>query len=325
MDQPTSGANRKPQPSTPRAAWNASGVWLLLVLLMALAFLWFAGNDRTAKVISYDFFRKQLDAGNIKQVEFTDHELTGKFKTAPEPKTDNKTDNKIDRAEAKVGGEESLAFRVILSPLVGEDLDKQLLAKGVRIEATRATDSAGLLLIVYMVVTVLLFAGVWMMFRRARDQFMGGGILSGFAKSPAKRYETNNKPITFADVAGLEGVKNDLQEVVEFLKNPAKFQRLGGRVPKGVLLMGPPGTGKTLLARAVAGEAGRAVLFDLAAPNSSRCSSASAPAASATCSKRPRKPRPRSCSSTKSTPSAGSAAPGWAAVTTSASKRSTRS
>ena len=144
----------------------------------------------------------------------------------------------------------------MLSPLVGEDLDKELLAKGVRIEAAHPTDSAGLLLIVYMVVTVLLFAGVWMMFRRARDQFMGGGILSGFAKSPAKRYENGNKPITFADVAGLEGVKNDLQEVVEFLKNPAKFQRLGGRVPKGVLLMGPPGTGKTLLARAVAGEAG---------------------------------------------------------------------
>jgi cell division protease FtsH len=95
-----------------------------------------------------------------------------------------------------------------------------------------------------------------MMFRRARDQFMGGGILSGFSKSPAKRYEASSNPITFANVAGLEGVKNDLEEVVDFLKNPEKFQRLGGRVPKGILLMGPPGTGKTLLARAVAGEAG---------------------------------------------------------------------
>ncbi|HEV3136979.1 MAG TPA: ATP-dependent zinc metalloprotease FtsH, partial [Pirellulales bacterium] len=108
----------------------------------------------------------------------------------------------------------------------------------------------------YMVGTVLVFGFVYVMFRRARDQFMGGGILGGFSKSPAKRYETTNKPVTFADVAGLEGVKHDLQEVVEFLKNPEKFQRLGGRVPKGILLMGPPGTGKTLLARAVAGEAG---------------------------------------------------------------------
>jgi cell division protease FtsH len=80
--------------------------------------------------------------------------------------------------------------------------------------------------------------------------------LSGFSKSPAKRYENGKQRITFEDVAGLEGVKNDLQEIVEFLKNPEKFQRLGGRVPKGTLLMGPPGTGKTLLAKAVAGEAG---------------------------------------------------------------------
>ena len=248
MDQPTSGPSPKPQQSTPRAAWNASGMWLLLLLLVALAFLWFAGYDRSLKLITYDVFRKQLKADNIKQVEFTDHELTGKFKEPPEPKS--------DKSDAKAGGEETLGFRVILSPLVGEDLDKELLEHGVRVEAAHSTDSAGLLLIVYLVVTVLLFAGVWMMFRRARDQFMGGGILSGFSKSPAKRYETNKKPITFADVAGLEGVKHDLQEVVEFLKNPAKFQRLGGRVPKGVLLMGPPGTGKTLLARAVAGEAG---------------------------------------------------------------------
>jgi cell division protease FtsH len=87
------------------------------------------------------------------------------------------------------------------------------------------------------------------------DQMMGGGFLTGFSKSPAKRYEPSGQTITFKDVAGLEGVKSDLQEVVEYLQSPEKFQRLGGRVPKGVLLNGPPGTGKTLLARAVAGEA----------------------------------------------------------------------
>ncbi|MGH9314233.1 MAG: ATP-dependent zinc metalloprotease FtsH, partial [Vicinamibacterales bacterium] len=104
--------------------------------------------------------------------------------------------------------------------------------------------------------SLFLFFGIWMMFRRTRDQFMGaGGMLTGFGKSPAKRYEGAKQPITFADVAGLEGVKDDLQELVEFLKNPEKFQRLGGRIPKGTLLMGPPGTGKTLLAKAVAGEA----------------------------------------------------------------------
>ncbi|MEO2023589.1 MAG: ATP-dependent zinc metalloprotease FtsH, partial [Pirellulaceae bacterium] len=102
-------------------------------------------------------------------------------------------------------------------------------------------------------VGILLF--FWISYRRSQSQLMGGGFLSGFSKSPAKLYETTEEPITFKDVAGLQGVKADLAEIVDYLKDPTKYQRLGGRVPKGVLLNGPPGTGKTLLARAVAGEA----------------------------------------------------------------------
>ena len=112
------------------------------------------------------------------------------------------------------------------------------------------------MLFVYVLVLGGLFVGVAFLFRRARDSFFSGGLTGSFAKSGARRYDASGKPITFADVAGLEGVKHDLQEIVDFLRNPAKFQRLGARVPKGVLLMGPPGTGKTLLGRAVAGEAG---------------------------------------------------------------------
>ena len=102
---------------------------------------------------------------------------------------------------------------------------------------------------------ILIFMVISM--RRSQSQMMGGGgFLSSFSRSPAKRYESSEKPITFKDVAGLEGVKADLGEIVEFLKDPSRFQKLGGRVPKGALLIGPPGTGKTLLARAIAGEAG---------------------------------------------------------------------
>jgi cell division protease FtsH len=107
-----------------------------------------------------------------------------------------------------------------------------------------------------MTVTVGLFLFFWMWLRRQQNQMMGGGFLSGFGKSTARRYEGSRQAVTFKDVAGIESVKADLMEIVEFLKTPKKFQKLGGRVPKGVLLNGPPGTGKTLLARAVAGEAG---------------------------------------------------------------------
>ena len=122
-------------------------------------------------------------------------------------------------------------------------------------KATEPSDNTGLLLIVYLLVPIALLVVIWLMFRRARDQFAGGGILASFGKSPAKRYQGGDGRITFEDVAGLEGVKNEMQELVDFLKSPETFQRLGGHVPKGVLLMGAPGTGKTLLGRAVAGEA----------------------------------------------------------------------
>jgi cell division protease FtsH len=132
-----------------------------------------------------------------------------------------------------------------------------LLEKGVQVENQSSSDAVMMtiwLIAIFLPLGLLVF--FWISYRRSRDQFMGGGFLSGFSKSPAKRYEPSDQTITFDDVAGLTGVKADLQEIVEYLKSPEKFQRLGGRVPKGVLLNGPPGTGKTLLARAVAGEAG---------------------------------------------------------------------
>lgn len=255
-DKPPGGV--PPQPGRAPLRPNSTFLWLALVMAMLLAFVWFNNQGPARDEITYSFFRQELDRDNIKEVEFvSSDQIYGQFKTAPKVPT--------TRPGAAPNSQEVIEkqllpdFAVVLIPLQGDasaKLEEELLAKKVTIHAQRVTDSGMVLLVVYMLGTLLVFGFVWMMFRRARDQFMGGGILGGFSKSPAKRYETDGKPVTFSDVAGLEGVKHDLEEVVEFLKNPKKFQRLGGRVPKGVLLMGPPGTGKTLLARAVAGEAG---------------------------------------------------------------------
>jgi cell division protease FtsH len=155
---------------------------------------------------------------------------------------------------------ENLDFEVRLPPGVNTQsptLTQQLVAAGVQVSRSTEVDPV----YYYFILSLLIPAGmvllIWLSIRRSQNQlFGGGGFLSSFTKSPAKRYESSKQPVTFKDVAGLEGVKADLQEIVEFLKDPTRFQKLGGRVPKGVLLNGPPGTGKTLLARAVAGEAG---------------------------------------------------------------------
>ena len=218
---------------------------IVMLILAGLALVtMFAREQATLPAaISYDEFVRQVQAGNVSAVEIVGNSLQGEFRAAP--------------AAERVGGTAGAkVFRLELSSYLGEGLDKLLLDHSVKTTVRQPSDGTGFLLGLYMLVPLLLMAGFWMTLRRARDPLGGGGFLGSFSKSPAKRYGANDKQVTFADVAGLEGVKEDLKEIVEFLKDPKKFQRLGGRVPKGVLLMGPPGTGKTLLARAVAGEAG---------------------------------------------------------------------
>ncbi|MAT70964.1 MAG: cell division protein FtsH [Planctomycetaceae bacterium] len=150
---------------------------------------------------------------------------------------------------------DALKFQCELPPLVGEQFLAALRAHDVAIVSEEPANFGDLLALAMFVLLAVLMIGAWGMMRRTREQMMGGGMLTGVTKSPAKRYDASSNRITFDDVAGLGGVKSDLKELVDFLKAPEKFQRLGALPPKGVLLMGPPGTGKTLLARAVAGEA----------------------------------------------------------------------
>jgi ATP-dependent Zn protease len=161
---------------------------------------------------------------------------------------------------------------------------------------------------------VILIIGFWLFIMRQMQGGGGGakGAMS-FGKSRAKLQGEDQIKVTFADVAGCDEAKEEVGELVDFLRDPSKFTKLGGKIPRGVLMVGPPGTGKTLLAKAIAGEP-RCRSSRSPVRTSSKCSSASAPAACATCSSRPRSTRRASSSSTKSTRSAAIAAPAWAAA-----------
>jgi cell division protease FtsH len=164
---------------------------------------------------------------------------------------------------------------------------------------------------------MLLLIGVWVFFMRQMQS--GGGRAMGFGKSRARLLTEKQGRITFEDVAGIDEAKSELEEIVEFLRDPQKFQRLGGKIPKGVLLVGPPGTGKTC-SPAPSPARPTCPSSPSPAPTSWRCSWASAPPACATCSSRARRTPPASSSSTRSTRWAATAARAWAAATTSASR-----
>ena len=139
------------------------------------------------------------------------------------------------------------------APAITEDLIAQLHQRNVQITARPKQESSFWRQILIMWFPLLLFIGLWVFF--IRQMQAGGGKAMSFGKSKARLLTENDHKVTFADVAGIEESKYELEEIIEFLREPKKFTRLGGRIPKGVLLVGPPGTGKTLLARAVAGEA----------------------------------------------------------------------
>jgi cell division protease FtsH len=240
----------------------ANHTWLLLIVLTAIAVLFVINSTGSVSKVTYSFLLEQLAKDNIVRLDIGIDEIEGVFKEPPEiPVAIDDTGKAVTATDKNKGGRRKYLQKFVTTrPYDSENISAELRAaakEGVLIDHNRRDFGDFLLVTMLLALPVVFILIMWMNYRRSRDQFMGGGgFLSGFSRSPAKKYEGEQQGCTFDDVAGLESVKADLAEIVEFLKFPAKFKKLGGRVPKGVLLNGPPGTGKTLLARAVAGEAG---------------------------------------------------------------------
>ncbi|MSR60116.1 MAG: ATP-dependent metallopeptidase FtsH/Yme1/Tma family protein [Planctomycetaceae bacterium] len=218
------------------------GVLLAVGVMFVVSYLRGSG-DR----VSYSFFRSQLTAtpSNVSKVRFSDDKISGEWNEPPDDPEHQ--DKKLSKR-----------FSTIRPPADIED--KDLIGLLEQNKVTFETDPTnwgqGANFILSSLGLVIMIVFMWFILRRSGDPMGTGGMVGNFIRSPAKRFLPSEQHTTFDDVAGMDQAKRELQEVVEFLKSPGKFQRLGAQIPKGVLLMGPPGTGKTLLSRATAGEAG---------------------------------------------------------------------
>jgi cell division protease FtsH len=206
--------------------------WMVLIVVGVMIWQFSNAFQRPENPMAFSTFLTHLEKDEIASVVITGNEITGVLTTA-------------------VGGDGTTKFRTY-APSQFEALANKLADRKVKIDAKPETTSPWATLL-YSWAPILLMIGFWLFIMRQMQS--GGNKALSFGKSRAKLSSSSQKKVTFKDVAGVDEAKEELQEIIEFLKEPQKFQKLGGRIPKGVLLMGSPGTGKTLLARAVAGEA----------------------------------------------------------------------
>ena len=263
-DPPPAG----PQP-TPTVAKRGSpllpGGWVVLVVLAVVAFAFLTFGNRHRE-ISYSQFRELMEAGQLKAVNLigTDRaqgevrdpngDLAKKFELGKSGRFSVNLPHSNDQSKLTQEIEEKDDAKL---PALREQAKKEEKAEPARVAIDRRDDPApwlGPVLLNMLVVLGVITLFVMFVLPKMRDP-MGGGFINNYIRSPAKRYEKGKGRITFEDVAGMENAKRELNEMVDYLKDPGKFTRIGATVPKGVLLVGPPGTGKTLLAKAVAGEA----------------------------------------------------------------------
>ncbi len=220
-----------------------SGAWVIAMLVLAFLMMWMWQQSpaQHGSKVTYDFLWQEAQSENVEWAEYRGEYLIGKFRKAPK--------------NAK--GEELAETFNLVQPLPkgDEKLLDVLREHGAHIDARPQEVGFATQLAAFALLSALSLVVFFLFLRRNSDP-ISSGMVGNFIRSPAKRFRPSDHQTTFDDVAAMEQAKQELQEIVEFLRSPAKFQRLGAQIPKGVLLMGPPGTGKTLLARAVAGEAG---------------------------------------------------------------------